>query len=224
MHTQLFKFSANVNTDIYIKDPESSQIGQSILKDGLELIDELGFEDFTFRKLGVRIGTTEATIYRYFENKHKLLLYFTSWYWCWIEYQLVLKNTNIHDPSQRLNNAIKILATLDDYTQTSLNLPKLFNIICRESSKSYLTINVRDLNSYGVFYNYKKIVSVLSDLITEINPDYPYPHMLITTIIEGIHHQIYFADHLPGLTDKVDDAQYLINFYYQLALKAIKPN
>lgn len=221
MEYSLFKFSANIKTDIFLKDPESSTLGTSIVNNGVDLIHQIGFEEFNFRKLSQKMGTTEATIYRYFENKHKLLLYITSWYWCWVEYQLVLHNTNIIDQHIRLKNAIKVLTVPNEHHYADINLQNLFNIICSESCKSYLIKNVDDLNKYGVYFNYKKIVAILSQIILAINPTYPYPHMLVTTVIEGIHHQKYFAEHLPSLTDKVDDPEYLINFYFQLAKNAI---
>ena len=37
-------------------------------------------EEFTFRKLAQKINTTEASVYRYFENKHRLLIYILAWY------------------------------------------------------------------------------------------------------------------------------------------------
>lgn len=39
------------------------------------MIYKTGYEAFTFKKLAEDIGTTEAGIYRYFENKYKLLVY-----------------------------------------------------------------------------------------------------------------------------------------------------
>lgn len=221
MEFELFKFSANIKSDIFLKDPESSQLGSAIISQSINLIYDIGFEEFNFRKLSQQIGTTEATIYRYFENKHKLLLYVTSWYWCWVEYQLVLHNTNIVDYNVRLKNAIKVLTVPHDHQYADINLQNLFNIICSESCKSYLIKNVDDLNKYGVYYNYKKIVAIISDIILKVNPSYKYPHMLVTTVIEGIHHQKYFAEHLPSLTDKTDDPDYLISFYYQLTITAI---
>ena len=62
---------------------------------GIDLIDEIGFEAFTFKKLGAKIGSNESSIYRYFESKHKFLLYLSSWYWAWIEYQLVFETHNV---------------------------------------------------------------------------------------------------------------------------------
>jgi AcrR family transcriptional regulator len=222
MKPYLFRFSANIKSDIFLKDPESSPLGSSIISQSIDLIYDIGFEEFNFKKLSIKIGTTEATIYRYFENKHKLLLYVTSWYWCWVEYQLILHNTNISDPKVCLKNTIKILAIPNEQQYADVNLQNLFSIICSESCKSYLIKNVDDLNKYGVYFNYKKIVSIISDNILALNPTYNFPHMLVTTIIEGLHHQKYFAEHLPSLTDKAEDPEYLIDFYYHLAINTIK--
>ncbi|RZV57945.1 MAG: TetR/AcrR family transcriptional regulator, partial [Flavobacteriaceae bacterium] len=37
---------------IYIKDPESSDLGKRIVENSILLIDEIGFDAFTFKKLG----------------------------------------------------------------------------------------------------------------------------------------------------------------------------
>ena len=76
-------------------------------------------------------GTTEIGIYRYFENKHRLLVsqqrlsygvvrwprtfvvpvYIISWYWGWLEYQISFQNNNVTNPTIRLKKVIKLLAT-----------------------------------------------------------------------------------------------------------------
>ncbi|MBK8515097.1 MAG: TetR/AcrR family transcriptional regulator [Saprospiraceae bacterium] len=220
MEHALFHFSPNISSDIFIKDPATSGLGKAIIHDSIELIDEIGLEEFNFKKLASKSCTTEATVYRYFENKHKLLLYITSWYWSWVEYQLVIHNTNISSDQVRLSNAIKIIGNPTEHIeQTDFNIQKLFNIICQESSKVYLVKEVDALNKNGVYYNYKKIVATISDIILRINPEYPYPHTLVTTIIEGIHHQIFFSKHLPSLTESSHDD--LTLFYNDLAFIAI---
>ena len=78
MHHTLFRFTPNIRNDIYLKDPTSSLLGNNLMRHSIDLIDEVGLEEFNFKKLAQKTGTTEATIYRYFENKHKLLLYLTS--------------------------------------------------------------------------------------------------------------------------------------------------
>lgn len=68
-----------------------------------------------------------------------------------------------------------------------------------ESSKSYLTKNVDRENKEGAFMSYKQFVARISSIILEINPRFKYPNMLVTTIIEGAHHQQFFGEHLPVL-------------------------
>ena len=72
-----------INPELYSKNPNSSQLGQHIISKSIKLISEIGFEDFTFKKLGLLIDSPESSVYRYFKNKHMLLVYLTSWYWAW---------------------------------------------------------------------------------------------------------------------------------------------
>ena len=58
-----------LNPSLYLRDPQASDLGQRIISESIHLIDEIGFEAFTFKKLSIRIHSTEASIYRYFENK-----------------------------------------------------------------------------------------------------------------------------------------------------------
>ena len=83
-----------IDERVFIKDPNASGLGKKIIEHSIHLIDALGFEAFTFAKLAERIDCTEAAIYRYFENKHKLLIYHLTWYWRWMEYQLMLNARN----------------------------------------------------------------------------------------------------------------------------------
>ncbi|MDH5608082.1 MAG: TetR/AcrR family transcriptional regulator, partial [Cyclobacteriaceae bacterium] len=39
------------------------------------MIAQIGFERFNFKKLSTTINSTEASVYRYFKNKHQLLDY-----------------------------------------------------------------------------------------------------------------------------------------------------
>ncbi|MFZ1704827.1 MAG: TetR/AcrR family transcriptional regulator [Saprospiraceae bacterium] len=222
MNPSLFTFKPHIVKDIYIKDPLTSEIGKDIIRKSNDMIALLGFESFTFKKLAIEIQSTEATIYRYFENKQKILLYLTSYYWSQIEFKLMIKNTNINDDIIRLRNAVETVCYPGDSLDEWINQKNLFFNIINESSKSYMTKSVDNLNHNGVYYNYKKMVGIISDIILDIRPDYLYSHMLVTTIIEGIHHQIFFAEHLPSLTDKRPDKEYLVHFYFDLAIAILK--
>ena len=65
----------SLNNGLYLKEPQDSKLGRNIIKHSILLIDKFGFESFTFKKLAEEINSTEASIYRYFENKHLLLLF-----------------------------------------------------------------------------------------------------------------------------------------------------
>ena len=207
-----------INPELYTKNPDSSILGKKIISNSIELINEIGFELFTFKKLALKTNSTESSIYRYFENKHKLLIYLTSWYWTWMEYKLVFATTNIESPSERLEKALELLTKpiLKDNDFSYVNEAILSEIIFSESIKAYHTKNVDKDNSIGSYSAYKSVVNRVGELILEINPTFKYPHMLISTVIEGAHHQKYFSEHLPTLTDLPEDKEAITNFYKEL--------
>jgi hypothetical protein len=196
-------FKVKLNEKYYLRDPETSRIGRKIIFSSVELIERLGIEAFTFKKLASEISTTEATIYRYFENKHNLLVYLTSWYWAMLEFQIDYSTANLIDPIQKLNKVIEVLLnnSKDNTTTENFNEELLRKIIISESSKSYLTKDVDKENQEGFFYYYKSLCKKISGIILEINPNYNYPRALSISLIENTYHQLYFADHLPSLTD-----------------------
>ncbi|MDZ7614074.1 MAG: hypothetical protein U5K51_10575 [Flavobacteriaceae bacterium] len=109
----------------------------------------------------------------------------------------------------------------EDTDSSQINDTRLYRIIVKESSKSYLTRLVDEENKAGFFQPYKKFVAEISNLILEINPSYTYPHMLVSTCIEGVYHQRYFSEHLPSLTDKATNSNAIPLFYKDLIFKAI---
>lgn len=192
-----------VGEQVYLKDPESSKLGKKIITNSILLIDELGLEHFTFKKLAAKIGSTEASVYRYFENKHKMLIYLTAWYWSWIEYQILFSTNNIPSPLDRVKIAIQVLTKPVQFDPTFLHIDEtaLYRVVISESSKVYLTKEVDEDNKDGYFVSYKRLCNLLSDMITAVNAEYPYPHSLILTIIEATHNQRFFSEHLPTLTE-----------------------
>ena len=139
MQELLRNIQIRVNDKIYIKDPESSELGKSIISASIKLIKELGLESFTFKKLATELETTESTIYRYFENKHKLLIYLISWYWGWMEYNMVLSSINIVDPIERLKNTIDTICNplKREIAHEYFILEPLHEIIIEESLKAF---------------------------------------------------------------------------------------
>jgi AcrR family transcriptional regulator len=219
----LKRLKIEVNDKIYLKNPDSSELGRKILSESIILINEIGYETFNFKKLGAKIGSTETSVYRYFESKQKLLLYLTSWYWGWLEYKIVFSTTNIENAEERLMRSVAILTEGSDeeIKHPYLDLKLLHKIIMTHSSKTYLKHNVDIENEIGVYEGYKQIVRRVSDIILEINSNYPYPQMLVSTIIEGSHHQHFFAEHLPSLTNMDEQGTNMVKFYQELVKNAI---
>ena len=212
-----------VNDRICLKDPESSDLGKKIIESSIDMIYEVGLEQFTFKKLADAINSTEASIYRYFENKHKLLLYLTSWYWSWMEYKLAFKIANVESAHERLKRAVSLLTeqVVADSDFSHINEVKLHQIVISESAKAFFNKQVDEVNKSGVFASYKSLVQKISEIVEEINPSFKYPHMLISTIAEGAHHQRFFAEHLPRLTDVVDGEDAIQSFYQEVVFKTI---
>ncbi len=194
----------------YNKDPQSSELGRNIVSSAIELIDELGYEQFTFKKLAESINSTEASIYRYFDNKLKLLVYLATWYWAWIEYMIDFKTYHIQDAEDKLAEVLKIVCHIDENIGSinldGLNLNALRRVVDTESDKTYLTKQVDEINSQGLFMGYKGLCHKIALIVEEINPDYPYSHALISTVLEASHQQAFFALHLPSLTEISKDS------------------
>ena len=208
-----------INEKIYVKDPESSNLGKRIVEQSILMINEMGFESFTFKKLGIKIGSNESSIYRYFENKHKLLLYLTSWYWGWLEYQLVFETNGIADAKMKLEKAIEIVTktTVEDSSFSHINEVLLNKIVINEYSKSYLTKEVDEENKEGYFGIYKRLVTRISRMIQAVNTDYKYSNSLASTTLEGSLHQHFLKDHFISLTDCHEDddpTQYFLHLVF----------
>ncbi len=215
----------SLNHKSYLREPESTTLGRKIIAESIRLIDELGFEQFTFKKLATEIGSTEASVYRYFENKHKLLVYLVSWYWAWVHYTVTFQLQNLPDPAERLGRAIEVVTRAgqaDDPTVAYIDERILHRVILAESSKVYHTKEVDSENKEGFFLELKRFCHYLALIVLEINPGYLYPHALMSTMLDAAHQQLFFAQHLPSLTD-VAAEQYTetVNFLKQMVFASI---
>lgn len=213
----------NIGDSIYVKDPETSELGKKILKESILLINEIGFEEFTFKKLGIKIGSNESSIYRYFENKHKLLVYLSCWYWSWIEYKLVFATANIENSLQKLIKAIAVVTEKieDDEATDYINESVLNKIIIEEFSKTLQTREVDNENKKGYFIIYKRVINRIIGFVEDVNPDYPFAKSLISSIIEGALHQHFLKDHLKTITNCNEEISPM-HFYTHLVENLLK--
>jgi AcrR family transcriptional regulator len=223
MQSILSNIIISVNNKLYVKNPETSELGKKIIEQSILLIDEIGFENFTFKKLGEKINSNESSVYRYFESKHKLMLYLSSWYWGWIEYKLVFGTSNIENSMEKLKKAIKVVTEKveDDTATLHINESILNKIIIQEFTKTLLTKEVDEENKEGFFLVYKRIINRIIDIINEVKPSYEFKKSLASSIVEGALHQHFLKDHLKTITD-CDENNTVTDFYIDLVEKTLK--
>ncbi len=216
-----------MNEKLFLRNPEETELGRDIILQSIVLIHKTGFESFTFKKLAQKIGTTEAGIYRYFENKHRLLVYIVSWYWSWLEYKVMVHTSNIKSPETKLKKIIQILATevKDDVQTKHVDEQLLHEIVRMEGAKAYLTRHVTADNKQRLFKPYKDLCATIATIIIECNPKYKYPRSLSSTIIEMAHYQNFFMHNLPSLTDfgAIKDDRKVIGFLEDLVFASLFP-
>ena len=224
------EINLHINPKTYVKNPVTTDLGKKILENSVILIDELGLEDFSFRKLAIRISSTESSLYRYFENKHYLFIYLLNWYWEWTSTRIDLKLINVKEPEEKLK---LIIRTLIDSSMKNADSPFideeiLHRIVVREGTKAYHHKLVDTENEYGFFLSYKTLCKKISDVIIELSHNHQYPKTLASTLVETANNNLYFAKHLPRLTDiKEEKDPEVINddlFYilHHLAMSSIK--
>jgi hypothetical protein len=193
-----------MNDKLFLRNPEETVLGKKIVKHGLLLINKIGFEEFTFKKLSIEIETTESSVYRYFENKHKFLVYLITWYWSYIECKIVFHLNNITNTELKLKTVIKLLIEepIQKMVINDLILEKdAYHLIMWEGSKAYLTKHVNKDNKDSLFKPYKDLCQRIAKIIKEYNPTYKYSHSLASTMLETAHSQKFFIQNLPSLTD-----------------------
>jgi AcrR family transcriptional regulator len=196
-------FYSQINKGLYLKDPLETLLGKSILKEGVILIDEIGFEHFTFKKLAIHIKSTEASIYRYFENKHLFLLYLSNWYWEYMYANIQNKLESKFTPHEKLNIAIEGILFSIQKNESIYYIDEdiLHRIMISQADKVYRTKEVTEENKNGYFLAYKKVVQSIAKIILEIEGTFPYARILASTLMEMPNQHLYYAQNLPSLTN-----------------------
>ena len=102
------------------------------------------------------------------------------------------------------------------------NLTAHIQILVSEPSKASHS-KEKDLdNEKGYVKAYKRLVERLSSFALEFNPNFEFPHMLVSTVIESAYNQRFFSAHLPSLTNFVKGEKNIVLFYKNLVLKNIQ--
>lgn len=216
--------SFSLPTGLFLKDPESSDTGKRIVEQGIILMDQWGFENFSFRKLSNSLGSPESTIYRYFENKHSLLLFFSSWYWSWLHYRLAFAVANVVEPQERLRRAMETICKKVEPDQDFSHIDelRLQRIVIAESTKTFLTKGVEQETKNGLFRCYQDLIALLAEILSSIDTRYPSPKATAVLLLESYHLQRYFSEHLPMVSDLPKTEAEMVDYFMKICLSPIR--
>ncbi len=220
------EFNPSLNDKLFIKNPQSTELGKRIIKESIRLITEIGYEQFTFKKLATEIETTEAGIYRYFLNKHKLLIYLVSWYWSYLEFQIVIQLSIITNPANKIKKIMDILVWEDnsEINFGAFDHQALYFIAIAEGTKTYLSKDVDENNKDLLYKPFKDLSARIANVFSEYNPHYKYPNTLASSVIDLSHLQYFFMHHLPRLSDfKKKRPKDIEAFLEDLVFKTLEP-
>ena len=216
-----------VNQSLCLRDPEESVLGRTLITHSISLIDEIGFEEFTFKKLAKKIRSTEASMYRYFESKHKLLGYLLSWYWNWLSYRIDLNTMGTADPLKKLKVFLQVLAESghDDPATVHIDEAALHRIVVTEGPKAY-HFHFRLAKERDAFFEaFNNLVSKVAQLIKQANPRHKHPRAVAISIIHVGKRQLFYGMHYPAATElkiKKDDTKELIDFLERMTDAMVK--
>lgn len=201
---RLLHMDVQVRERVYTKDPSGTELGHRIVEASIRLIDELGFEAFTMAKLAKGLGTAEASVYRYFANKHRLLVYLVDWYWAWREIKLAFDTANIADKRERLERGIRSVSgpITERGRHEYVDLQALYRIATNESAKAIFTKGVEPGDKDGHFGSFVRLSHRLRDLILEAKPGHAHAHDLAALVLEGTGSLRFFHEQLPALFGK----------------------
>jgi AcrR family transcriptional regulator len=211
-----------LNDNLYIKDPEETDLGKQIINKSIDIIYNIGFDKFTFKKLALSIKSNEPSIYRYFENKQQLLSYIHSWYWSWVEFNIDNNLRNINPSKEKLKIIIKTLSNSSKYDDNFKHIDeeKLSKIVIRD----YQGIFISDDNEkYNTFESFDSLCKKISSIIIEIAPNYDSPNALAISLIKLVYEQMFFFINHSDITE-IKDINQLNNFIENILFSSLKIN
>lgn len=193
----------SVNPALFLRDPEETDLGRKMIQYGIVMIDRMGLDQFTFKKLAREIQSTEASMYRYFESKHRLLYYLLSWYWTRTLFLFEYQTANIPEPARKLRIAIEVLLHMieDDPATTHVDEGALSRIAVVESAKVYRVGSENRTEREAISEAYHDFCKRIAKVIRELSPRYKYPKSLVVAMITTIQRQSFYLEQLPLLTD-----------------------
>lgn len=216
--------SFHIDKSLYLRFPEETALGKKIVVESIVMMDEDGYDAFTFKKLAARIDSTEASVYRYFRNKHQLLCYLVSWYWTWLEYFIQFRTNNIADPKRKLELAISALlkSDIDDPNVPHINEAVLHRVVVAESARVYMPRPGEVSDYKGILHGYNVICSAFMEFIKGIDPRYKYSRELVDTLLSISHNRLFTMYQSSDRKAKRKDAQSLEVFLNHLIFTSLE--
>jgi AcrR family transcriptional regulator len=219
-----------VSPKLSIRDPLETDLGKKIVAEGIKMIDKMGYDAFTFKKLAAQISSTEASVYRYFRCKHQFLNYLVSWYWHWVDYTISVRTTNLTDKKKRLEVAIIVMVESDreDPVIDHIDEGALYKVVLKEGARIYLTRSNDGIPAKDVFSGYDLLFEKILKMVIAINPKYKHPRSLTRALIGLAHKQAFDTEFLEGTSAKVlhkgdERKKESKEFLYQLAISQLEP-
>lgn len=199
-YIMIIETKIKLNDNLYIKDPEETDLGKQIISKSIELIYEVGFDKFNFKKLANLIKSNEPSVYRYFENKKQLLSYLHSWYWSWIEFNIDNNTKNIKSEKEKLKIIVNTLSNSFKYDEKFIHIDeeKLSNIVIRDYQGIFID---KDNTKYDTFEAFHSLCIKISSVITAFNSKYNTPNALAISIIKLTYEQMFFYLNQPKMTE-----------------------
>lgn len=192
-----------VDEKLYLKNPEDTPLGRKIVSRSVELMDVLGYEKFTIKRLADDIGSTEASVYRYFESKQHLMNYLVAWYWGWLEMRVHMATINVPDSRERMRLALGELtaAVENDPAVPHIDESILHRVVVNESGRALTPRQVDTQHAKAVAQAFDALCSRITAIVQAVRPDFEYPRALTLTLIATTHRQRYYSEHFPEVTD-----------------------
>lgn len=221
METLLHYINLDIPHTLFNKNPRTSETGKKILRVSAQLIAQQGIDVFTFRKLSASTGISEATIYRYFDSKNQLLLFFLNKYWGWQDYRITTKISNLKEYDEIVRIILEVLTTpmipnLDDHVYEK----NIVKIAINESVKVHLNMDLAGGIEKGNFIFYTRLLEKISAVVKSHCPEYPYPNSLVATVLDTITQQLFYEMHFPSLMETDFDPKKISNFVYSFFPKS----
>lgn len=198
-----FKVELSLPNGLFVKDPQSSELGKTLIYKAAQMIGDTGIEAFTLLKLAKNIGCTEATVYRYFTGKQQLLYYLMNLYWGYVLFGIEYHIKGEHSDNKRLNKAIDLLLcpNIDDFSSPGTG-ELLSAVAISEGIRIHLRPEVSKEIEEGKLKYYVSLVELFEELIQKAHPAYSYSRSLAGTLIDASLQQIFYQIHNTPLTDK----------------------